>query len=59
MLFEEHNIKPEDYSSYYNLYHRFQNKNFTITNLWGDYISLLYRLIITVENIVKQNYGTH
>ena len=55
---EEHNIKPEDYSSYYNLYHRFQNKNFTITNLWGETISpYCIDWIITVENIVKQNYG--
>lgn len=57
---QEHNIKPDDYSSFYSLYHTYHHYDFLVTSFWGDTISpWCIDWIITIENLVKQNYGIY
>lgn len=57
---QEHNIKPEDYASFYSLYHRYHNFDFTVSSFWGETLSPKnIDWIITIENVVKQNYGIY
>ena len=57
---QEHNIKPDDYPSFYSLYHRYHHSEFTVTGFWGETTSpWCIDWIITIENVVKQNYGIY
>ena len=55
---DEHNIRVEDYNSYISIFKDYIDSEFECSNFWGENVGPKnIDWVITLEGIIKQNYG--